>query len=404
MTDAAAFATLDGRRLTSCTVTVASVGPWYADCALEDDAAIGERVTLVVGGRTLLGAVQPNRSGVFGLQRKCRVVGGAGGWSSDLEPKPYQNDAGVKAKAVADDAAREVGETLDRFEPSAERVGRQYIRERGVASHVLESVIGDALWWVDYEGKTQVGTRDVVDSDPKAYELISYDPLNRIATLALDDPHAVGVGSTVRSDRLDGSSHVVRDLDLQVGVDGVRVVACFADGGQVSARGRLAELVSAIAKRSTDARLLGLFRYRCMATAAEGRLELQAVRRAAGLPDALPISQWPGVPGVAAELAPGAECLVQFIEGDRAQPVVTHYAGPDGVGFVPTSLVIGGDSGMPAARQGDAVEVLLPPAFFTGTITINGQPSPATGVVTFPPIAKALGVITAGSGKVKVAT
>jgi hypothetical protein len=91
--------------------------------------------------------------------------------------------------------------------------------------------------------------------------------------------------------------------------------------------------------------------------------------------------------------------LVTFIDGDRGQPIVTHFAGVDGAGFVPVAIVIGGDPGAPAARQGDAVEVLLPPAVFSGSIAGFGA---ASGVLTFP-LNKATGIITAGSGKVKIA-
>jgi hypothetical protein len=118
-----------------------------------------------------------------------------------------------------------------------------------------------------------------------------------------------------------------------------------------------------------------------------------------GLPDLLPLSVWPGIAGAHAELAPGAEVLVGFIEGDRTQPVVLAFAGREGPGFVPVRLTLGGVNGAPVARQGDVVEVQLPPAQFTGTI--NG--APAAGAVVFAGV-KALGLITSGSSKVRAAT
>jgi hypothetical protein len=145
--------------------------------------------------------------------------------------------------------------------------------------------------------------------------------------------------------------------------------------------------------------VFGLYRYRVVRMASDGRVELQAVRRIVGLPDLLPISQWPGVAGTHAELAPGTVVLVEFVEGDRGMPVITHFVGKDGSDFTPVSLVLGGIDGPPAARSGDAVEVLLPPAVFSGTI--GG--APASGVLTFP-LMKTSGTITAGSAKVKIAT
>ena len=70
------------------------------------------------------------------------------------------------------------------------------------------------------------------------------------------------------------------------------------------------------------------------------RVELQAMRRGGDLPDVLPVSMVPGLAGAHAELAPGAEVLVQFIDGDRRYPIVTHFAGKDGNGWAPANLTI----------------------------------------------------------------
>lgn len=100
-----------------------------------------------------------------------------------------------------------------------------------------------------------------------------------------------------------------------------------------------------------------------------------------------------GLPGVSVRVVTGSRVLLGFVEGDPSKP----YASLWDPGSI-EELILGGPTGSPAARQGDAVEVLLPPAVFSGTV--GG--SPATGVLTFT-MNKALGVITAGSGKVKVA-
>lgn len=59
------------------------------------------------------------------------------------------------------------------------------------------------------------------------------------------------------------------------------------------------------------------------------RAELQIVKQATGFPDMLAVSAWPGVPGAAFELAPSAEVLVEFIDGDPQQPYVSAYKTPD---------------------------------------------------------------------------
>ena len=161
-------------------------------------------------------------------------------------------------------------------------------------------------------------------------------------------------------------------------------------------RGALTQALASAVARLTDQRLHGVYRYRVLRLSVD-RVELQAVRKGAGLPDLLPVSMWPGVAGAHATLALGAEVLVQFVEGDRTMPIVTGFAGRGGQGHVPTLLEIC-TPGLPAARQGDAVQVTLPPAAFSGTI--GG--SPATGTVTWAPPATANGTITGGSAKVKI--
>jgi hypothetical protein len=390
------YAAINGQRCTSVTLTVGNVGPWHADCDLEADPDLSGRVELAIGTLKLSGTIDPRTSDAYGLQRRVRVVGGAGGWGAPVDPKAYANDAGVKARTVAEDVARAVGETIGDFVPRDERVGKAYVRQIGPASRTLEDVLGGVAWWVDYAGVTRAGPRPAVPVAASSYQVLAYDPRDRIVTLGVDDPGAVGIGS-VLSERLEAPV-TVRSLELRVTAGELRVLAWC--GGGESTYGQVTGLLRSIAQRATDRQLYGLYRYRVTRMAGD-RVELQAVKRIVGLPDLLPLSMWPGIAGAHAELAPSAEVLVTFIEGDRAQPVVTHFAGKDGTGFVPTRLTLGGVDGANAARLGDAVEVLLPPAVLSGTAMMPG-PTPISGVLTFTGV-KALGVITAGSAKVRIA-
>lgn len=396
------FVSLNGERLTMARVLVGNVGPWVADCDFETAPPVepGARVTLRVGALTLLGTVDALAEGAFGEQRRVRVVAGAGGWGKPAAPVAYHNDAGVKAKLIAEDAARLVGETLGTFVPAAERVGVDYVRRDGAAaSVVLEDVIGvgaGVAWYVDAAGVTHVGTRPAAGMlTAGTYEVVAYDPRERVATLTVDDVEQIGIGVAVGHPI--NPPQVIREYEIHVTADAVRVVAWF--GPDENAPGRLAGLLGAIARRSVEpAALYGLYRYRVVSAASGDRWDLQAVRKAAGLPDLRSIALWPGVPGIHATLEYGAEVLVSFVEGHAAEPVVTHYGGPGGSNWVPTMVVIGGDDGPPAARQGDTVEVLLPPASFTGSMS----GAPITGIMTFP-LASTLGTITTGSGKVRIA-
>jgi hypothetical protein len=90
------------------------------------------------------------------------------------------------------------------------------------------------------------------------------------------------------------------------------------------------------------------------------RVELQIVNRALGLPDILPISQWPGAAGVWAQLQPGALVLVQFIDGDPSQPIVTHYEPKGGAGFRPVEMhLCAGSTGASPTEHATSAEATV---------------------------------------------
>lgn len=331
-----AYASINGQTITKLRLTVGAVGPWFADCELDDEAAqVTGAVLLTISTLTLKGTVVAERSGVYGGARRVRVVAGGAGWGQLLGAKGYHNDAGVKAVNVAFDAAREAGEQLGPFAPSAVSVGSDYARQIGPASRALEDVIGDAAWWVDYTGLTNVGTRATSAAGESAYEVTDYDPAQKLVTLGVQDPATISVGS-VLTKTLDGPQ-TVRDLDLVLDAGEFTVLAWCGSSGPQS---RLVGLLQAIIARSTDGQLFGSYRYRVVAMSG-ARVQLQAVSKAPGLPDLIPLSMWGGVAGAHAELAPSAEVLVSFIAGDRTQPIVTGFVGKGGPGFVPLLLTLG---------------------------------------------------------------
>lgn len=341
--------TLDGHRIESATVCVPGVGPWFADVDLEGAPDVSGAVTLRLRNLVMSGTIDTRYAGTFASERRVRVVGGGGGWGTLLASKHYHNDAQVRARTVAEDAARLAGETLgDIFEPAAERIGVDYVRQAGPASRVLEDVIGGVAWWVDYDGTTNVGTRAAVDTDASLFEVLSFNPRTNVVVIASEDPSAVKIGTLV-SERLD-EARTVRELTIALNADSLTIKAWT--GGASGARGRLERALRSAVERMTDSKLFGVYKYRVSRMTSD-RVELQAVTRAHGLPDMLPVSMWPGVAGAHGDLTPGAHVLVQFIEGDRTQPIVTHFAGKDGVGWTPANLTLDATT---LIKLGDAAE------------------------------------------------
>jgi hypothetical protein len=301
----------------------------------------------------------------------------------------------VAALLVAQDAARGAGEQLGTFAPENPRLGPHFVRQVGLASRALEQCIGGVGWWVDYAGVTQVGTRSTVQPAQASYEVLFHDPRTEMVTLAIDDPRAIGIGS-VLSERLD-ESQTVREFELTIEDKKMRMRAWC--GGSVTTRGNLAGLIERIITTVMNKRLLGKWRYRVVELAGD-RVNLQIVRKATGMPDVLRVPHWPGTPGVEFELTPGAEVLVEFLDGgDPSLPAITGYAGKGGVGFQPQTMKFF-DGDMEAARNGDPVEVVLPPATFSGTIVLPAGSMPATGIVQWP--TKAQGTVKGGSANIKL--
>jgi len=378
MTDA--FATLGNARVRRLSLTVPNTGVWCAEVDLIDDAALtdGARVDLRIGPTLWRGTVAPGENGVFAATRKCMVKGGAGAWGTTLAPKHYHNDFAVRAAEVVADLCRETGETLGSFVPAAERIGVDYVRAAGItAAGSLADVIGAVPWWVDQAGLTNVGTRPATQLNAGTYELLAYDPRLRMATLGVNasDIGPIAIGATLVDQRIDRAA-VIREYTVELEEDRLRVQA-YCGGDELTA-GNLAQLMTSIVKRIMDERLVGRFKYRVVNMLTDGRVDLQAVNKTSGMPDLRCASAWPGVAGAHAELTPGAEVLVEFIEGDRAQPILTGFGGKQAPGFVPVELVLGDPlTATAAASVGDTVTSapgLLP---LPQTITL-------TGLGTFP--------------------
>ena len=379
---------LQGMDLQEALVCVPWSGVWFADCDLVSGTPPSGRVTLQLGDLALVGTVEPRHSGSFGERSRVRVLGGAGRWGELLPRRPgYANDAGVKASLVASDAARDCGEILDTSGLTA-RLGSAYAREEGPAWRILEDALRGTPWRVDYDGVTRVGARAPGALGPSAL-LLEWDAQSLAATLSCNSLRDVPIGATLPADERLKSAQVIRSLEFHVKPSGVRVRAWCGQGAQSS----LAETLKALVERFQDQRLLGSYAYR-VARMNGDRVNLQAESVSSGLPDLITVPMWPGVSGAHATLTLGALVAVQFLNGDRARPFISNFVGRGGPGDVPQALELGGSGGALAARQGDPVDVLIPPAIFSGTI--GG--APATGVLTFP-MAKTLGTITGGSAK-----
>lgn len=396
-----AFATLNGYAVADLVLIVNEQGPWFAEVQLEQLApklAAGP-AKLVINGVALECTV--DQPGTYGQAKSCRVIAGGGGWGKVVSAHGYGNDARVKARLVADDAARAAGESIGTFEPAAERLEVSYARTVGAASVALEDAAGGALWWVGYDGKTNVAKdRPTTKAAPDTYEVLAFNPRTQVVELGVTGL-TVGVGSII-SERLDAPA-TIRSFTLRLSSKRLTMTAVC---GELRTTNQLVLLVRRIVERVMNGWLFGAYRYRVVSMGGDGRVNLQAVAKGAGVPDLLRIEQWPGVAGAHATLQNGAIVVVQFLEGRRDLPVITNYAGVQSSAFVPDRLVFGAknpNQGVEIAYKGAQVECLFPPMIVSGTMIVSGVPTAFTATA-MQPTGKLQGQITTGTPRVRVAT
>lgn len=383
-------ATLDSANVQQLTLTVPAEGVWVAECSTDGPPpVVGARCVLTVLGVAYQGTCV--HRGEFAGQGGARIVGGAGQWGTVLPAMGYHSDAGVPARSVVEDLAREAGETL--AESASGTLGVDWSRSTGEASRALSAALRGGPWYVGADGLTYLSERP---SGAMAANVVDWDPVQSLVILAPETSLAgVAPGLTITDDRLPGPL-VAREIRVELGGSQVRVTAWCPEASQ--GRGRAASALAAIVSQAQPLRLWGKYRYRVFRMSGD-RVEAQAVSKTTGLPDVVPVEMWPGLPGAWSDLTMGSECLVEFIEGDPAQPIVTGFSPKGRNGAIPVSQSLcGGEA--PVARVGDSVLLALGGSLLTVVFSntpVSGTPV-AAQILT---ATAATGVIAGGSPKVK---
>lgn len=226
MTAPVLAAAINGHRVTTVSVRVPYSGAWRVDADFDsklEPSQLTGAATLTIGDMTLVGTFVPGRTGSFQLQSKCRIVGGAGLMAAALPPKHYHSDAGVKVSTIVADALREAGETAGTTSiTSTDKVrGVDFVRRSASAGSVIDQVLpAGTMWWAGYDGKINVGPR-IATEVTLAHEVLEYDPRYRVATVSVDNPLAIQVGSVIRNRVINPLQ--VGELSIDVGNGKVRL-------------------------------------------------------------------------------------------------------------------------------------------------------------------------------------
>lgn len=349
--------TLNGLPARAVRLMIPAIGVWLADIEIDVDPMPGGRATLVIGTSSLVGTIDSSESGTFNGNTTIKLVGGSGGWSKNVRPLAFHNDAGVLTSAVYSATAAEVGETVTDLSPA--RLGPDFERHAGPASRVLEG----RAWFVDLTGATVVGPRPPVVLSPLS-QVREWFPTERRALIDSDE---VILPGTLIADPRFGSAQV-RDADHIFDANGGRVTAWCSTGATDDVPGsKLARAVQALARAASPLENVRAYRYRVQTQSPiDKRCNLQIVAKTTGAPEYIPLAPiWPGQPGAVPTLTPGTEVLVMLRDGNPAFPAIvafgegTESAIKDALSALKEAIAIVAGATSPPSTAAIAAQIVL---------------------------------------------
>lgn len=341
-------ATLNDRTCATVRASIPRYGVGRADVLMADMAILSEApgaASLIVAGLTLRATVV--QQGVFGGQRSAQLVFGYGGWRKVAPPQGYRQGNPVKLEDFAVTLGSVVGEVV---ETSSAARGRQLgrlvtrlgaIDAGSLLSHACALPPGSAPvpWWIAPNGTTQLGER-LGAAIPVALQHVDADPLDRWRAYASDVAGPLLPGAVV-----DGRTAE----ELQVRVDGtsstlVVTLGTAATVADTPASWMRRVVIGILGPHVSASRI---YRYTLTKIMEDGRYNARPVRSALA-PDLAGLAFWPGIAGARCKPQEDSQILVQFADGNPADPIV--------VGFEPARAA---GLGIPQVTELDGARVNL---------------------------------------------
>lgn len=288
---------------------------WDADVELDvpddKDPPTGPFV-LNMEGVEFRGTIIPARSGRYGGRTRIRVVGGAGGLTTELPPKNYAGGV-IKVRTVVLDILRESGESLspdakdpilDQQLPGWQRgagKGRDHLTRLGDKVGANWRVLRDGTVWFGTEGWAELD----VSADPVVEEHHGDGFMMTAPTQPLTYP-----GTVIRGQRIEQVVHRLEDRQLR------------SEHHASSFRGGLRKFGDE-QRRELD------FTKRYPATVvtqnADGTLDVtpdDPLIKGTGLGHC---AIYVGLPGTKIKVPQGTRCLVAFAAGDPSRAYVDGW-------------------------------------------------------------------------------
>lgn len=353
--------TLSGFEVLDGFVALPRAGVWHADLVLDDTEGqtLPTAVTLQVGDSlSLVGTVV--RGGEWQGRRSVRVVGGAGGLSTEVTGRWY---AGAPFRLPIRDTLEEAGEKLsptssdDVLDVTATP---GWLRTRGHACDALSRLTHDAgaVWRVLPDGTVWVGAETWPNAKPMPDAVImSNAPTSGRLSFTTERPTLIP-GQTFEGRK-------VSNVDMIITSTAIRVEAWIeTEPGSLTDRVKrgLRSIIEAVVGPRLD--YLAAYPARVVNQLADGRVECVTDDARIGSIGPMPIRL--GIPGATVKVAPGARAYVGFDGGNPKAPFLASFeagslkeitiTADTEVSVQAPTIKIGG-GGLPGARQGDLVMI-----------------------------------------------
>lgn len=343
-----AYITANGAGVIRAHVLRPRIGAWHAELVVDaqDEGTFTGPVALVVAGLNLQGFAK--RSGAHHQTVFVRIVGGAGGLGSTVQPRSWQN---VPIRIPLSDALTAVGERLS---PTADASTLGTIlpkwsrpqRSAGVEVGALLSAVPGAAWRVLSDGTIWVGPETWPEKELDFTEIEFQPSIGRLE-FASDVPD-ISPGQTFSPNCGEPyASRRVSSVEHTTEAGRLRNFVVFEDAGAVdNDSDRLTRGLTSFVRSIVGAQLdtLALYPARVVAQNADGTLELK--------PDD---PRWPGfskvpirlgIPGATVKLTAG-RVLLGFAGGDPQSPIAELWEG----GATVTEIALAGGAQYVALGQ-----------------------------------------------------
>lgn len=372
------------------------MGAWYCELDLDQDEVETGKVKFVLDDIEFTGTALPEQSGKDGSRAKVKVVGGNGRLSRKVAARSYSGGVGIKIGAIVRDILRDCGEDLSDLSdgPTLDRKLPRWQIAEGSAEDALTLLAEktDSAWRVLRDGTVWFGEETWPEVEPDG-TLVNESWSSGSLTLASDTPNMVP-GTVYQGQKVERVTHRYGET-LRTDIETTSASTAI---GRINAKNKLEIDYS----REWPCKVI--------AQNVDGTLQLlpdDAVMRGAGRGlDHVPIRY--GMPGMKANISPGARCHLAFAAGDPSRPFVCSWE----YDASKVELITVLDGGQDQARVGDLVQVggtgtivtfapLAPggPPFMTPLqpYLVSFSPIPPTPVLAQP----AYGFITTGKAKFK---